>query len=128
MPLFTPEELEELRKFDEEIDREVEENGITPEEVASSVALDRFAAHEDLDPVKKRTASRRRRYYIRNAEKLKRDKTAYYAAHREELREKARAYRAAHRDEINARKRARYEEKKNPPAGSGADPQAGKKS
>ena len=88
--LFTPEELAELKRIDEEIDND---DGLTMEEYRESRERDRSAR---LD--KKIAAAER--------------SLAYYYAHREECRARQRAYRAAHREELLAKQRKRLAENK----------------
>lgn len=124
-PLFTPEELEELRR----IDAEIEENFVmTLEEFHASTQLDREARNSpeyhrfeapDIDrresnaeysrwynrTHREERAEYARAYYHANREKI----LARNAAHKEERAEYMRAYRAAKREQILARQKAYYQ-------------------
>ena len=99
MPLFTPEELEELRRADQEI----EENfRITQEEINQSRKRDRESDLESLDHHQRKIAAYQAAYREANREKI----AAYHAAYREVNREKIAAqkaaYRKANREKYNA--------------------------
>lgn len=105
MPLFTPEELEEIRKADEEIEAEF---FLTDEDRARSRRLEYEAVLDRMDNrTRKNTISKAKRdaeyRKARRAEILSR-KAAYYKAHKEEIAAKKAAYRKAHRDEIRTYK------------------------
>lgn len=93
--LFTPEELEELRRADAEIDESFRQ---TQEEIRQSQVRDRQAQLAAMEPEKRKKAIRRAAYYQANLEKVK----AYQAAYRETNREKYNAWQREYR----ARKRA----------------------
>lgn len=81
---FTAEELEEMRRADEEIEREfrlTNDDLIREREMAREIALER------MPPEKRRIAEKQR---------------AYYEANRDSIAEKQRAYREANRDKYNA--------------------------
>ncbi len=82
--LFTPEELEELRRFDEELDEEFCQ---TQEEIETSRERDRQAKLAQLD---------------NRARKIAENQRAYYEANREKIAENQRAYREANREKYNA--------------------------
>lgn len=65
-PLFTPEELEELRRADEELDKEFR---LTPEEIEHSRQMDRAAQLEGLDNKARKIAAQKAAYYEANREK-----------------------------------------------------------
>ena len=67
MSLFTPEELEEMRRADEEIEREFR---WTPEELAASYERDRGAALDRKDKKARRLAERQKAYREANREKV----------------------------------------------------------
>ena len=104
--IFTPEELEELRRADAEIDagfvmtaeerREIKRRDKQPRKVSE-------ATH-------RRNIERSKAYYWANREKVLAQQKARYEANREELRayyrERQRIYDAAHREERAAKKRA----------------------
>lgn len=89
--LFTPEELEELRRADAEIDESFRQ---TQEEIRQSRARDRQAQLAAMEPEKRKKAIRAAAYYQANREKVK--------ARRAENREKYNAWQWEYR----ARKRA----------------------
>ena len=99
MAKFTPEELEELRRFDEELDKDFCQ---TQEEVVASRKRDRAAVLARMSPEKRRSAER---------------KAAYREANKDKIAEYQAAYREANRDAYNAYmreyQRKRREEKKN---------------
>lgn len=67
MSLFTPEELEEMRRADEEIEREFR---WTPEELAASYERDRGAALDRKDKKARRLAECQKAYREANREKV----------------------------------------------------------
>ena len=67
MSLFTPEELEEMRRADEEIEREFR---WTPEELAASYERDRGAALDRKDKKARRLAEYQKAYREANREKV----------------------------------------------------------
>ena len=83
MALFTPEELEELRRADEELE---EDFRLTPEDLIFSRELDKQAAYDRKDNRGRRAADRQR---------------AYREANREKIADRQRAYREANRDAYN---------------------------
>lgn len=97
--IFTPEELEEMRRADEEID-------------AQELTLAELEASDerDADVIRARThcGTRYAKKRKKNAERLR----AYYAQNREKKLEYQRAYNLAHREEIAARKKAWYQKNK----------------
>lgn len=66
MSLFTPEELEELRRIDEEIDEEFVQS---QEEIVASRQRDKAVKAERLDAKQKKIAENQRAYYEANREK-----------------------------------------------------------
>ena len=68
MALFTPEELEELRRADAELD---ETFTLTQEERVASRKRDRVAALAAKEPDKRKIAEYQRAYYEANREKLR---------------------------------------------------------
>ena len=81
-PLFTPEELEEMRRADEEI-----EDGffVTNEEMAESRERDRRHRFNELDEKGQKLAETQRRYYEANREKVAETKRQALKAFRREL-------------------------------------------
>ena len=66
-PLFTPEELEELKR----IDAELEKAPVSNVEVSESIARDRKAAFMAKDAKARKVAEAQRRYYEANKEKIR---------------------------------------------------------
>ena len=87
---FTPEELEELRRADAEIDASFD--GLTQEEYRASARIEAGIRHDQKD---------------RKGQEIAAKKRAYYEANREEIAAYQRAYREANREEIAAKKRER---------------------
>lgn len=98
MALFTPEELEELRQADAEIDENFE---MTHEEYLTS-------RKRDLTHISETEKQKRKEYYAKNREKLLRKTREYHYRIMPNGKTWRQNYRDAHRDEINARQRARY--------------------
>lgn len=97
-PLFTPEELEELRRFDEEVE---EDFVMTPEE--REVARKR---EEDIGIQRAYGKDKYMRKYRRiNRDRIQIQRQGYRDANREKLNEKAREYRAKNRELVNRRQR-----------------------
>ena len=86
-PMFTPEELEELRRFDEALDEDFVQ---TQEEIAASRKRDRAAAVANMEPGKRKIAEYQAAYYEANKDKIAERAAAYREKHREELNAKAR--------------------------------------
>lgn len=120
-PLFTPEELEELRRIDAEIDKNFV---MTPEEYRASTQRDRQGRKppRGMDPATARAArnARQKVYYqthreeILEKQKVYRDSHRgymrdYRAANRERLLEYQRVYDASHAEEKAARQKAYYQ-------------------
>ena len=126
---FTPEELEELRRFDEQIDAEF---FLTQDEIVQSRQRDRDAEKELISTRaaycrayykanREKILEKHRTYYQANRDRIilrskvyneanreaicQRQRT-YHKANREKINARKRAYREAHRDEINAKQRA----------------------
>ena len=106
MALFTPEELEELRRADAELDEEFVQ---TQEERVASRNRDRRARIEGMEPDRRKIAENQRAYREANREKIAENQRAYYEANREKIAENQRAYREANREKIAENKRAYYE-------------------
>jgi len=103
-PLFTPEELEELRRADEELEANF---FITSQERRQSNERDVHSRNERRDNKKEAIAARAKAYYEENKEAI----AAYQKAYREENKEAIAAYQKAYREEnkeaIAARRKAR---------------------
>ena len=84
--LFTEEELEELRRADEEID---EDFSLTEEDLIRSRQLDREAKMDKLDNRGRKIAEYQAAYYEANKDKIREYKRAYYLKRREEKKRAA---------------------------------------
>ena len=80
MAFFTPEELEELRKADADLD---DTYRLTSEDIAFSRQLDREAKLAKKDNRGKKAAARSAAYYEANKEKIADYQAAYYEANKE---------------------------------------------
>ena len=89
MALFTPEELEELRRADAELDEEFVQ---TQEEIEESRKRDKQVLFDRLDSKGKKAAENQRAYYEANREKIAENQRAYYEANREKYNEYMRIY------------------------------------
>ena len=94
MPLFTPEEFEELRRADAEIDDEFHE---TMDEIRESRSRDREAKIDRMDNHKKKIAARQTAYREANREKIAAQQAAYYEANREKYKAYMREYMRKHK-------------------------------
>ena len=101
-PMFTPEELEELRRFDEELDAEYVP---TQEEIVASRKRDRAAAVANMEPEKRKIAEYQAAYYEANKDKIAEYQAAYREANKDKIPERNAAYREKHREELSARAR-----------------------
>ena len=84
---FTAAELEDMRRADEEIEREFR---LTPEDLAESRALDREARLEEMPPEKRKILESQRAYREANREKILESQRAYREANREKVLESQR--------------------------------------
>lgn len=91
---FTAQELEEMRRADEEIEREFR---LTNEELQASRLRDREYAFEALPFEKRLVAATQKAYREANREKVAATKKAYYEANREKVAAYQKAYREANR-------------------------------
>lgn len=96
---FSPEELEELRRFDEEIDRNFV---ITHDEIELSRKLDIEAMEDRILPEQQGLLKAKERYRERNRGKIAAYNSAYYRANKDGYRASNRAYRAQNRESYNA--------------------------
>lgn len=101
---FTPEELEELRRIDEQIDAEFEASYISLTEYNEALQRDKATLIDRKDNRQRKAALRRRAYYAANKEKIAARGKAYREAHKDELAAKRRIYRAKNRE-----KKAEYQ-------------------
>ena len=90
MALFTPEELEELRLADEELEEVFQQ---TQEEIIESRKRDRSAKLERLDNKERKIAAQKAAYYEANREKIAAQQAAYREANREKWNAYLREYR-----------------------------------
>ena len=103
---WTAEELEEMRRADEEIERDF---ALTQDDLVRSGALDRDAVLQRMDNRAASIAAQKRAWYEANRDKVAAQQRAYREANRDKVAAKQRAYR-----EVNRGKRAQ----KNPPVDS----------
>ena len=103
---FTKEELEKLRRADEEIERSF---ALTPEDLRRGRELDRAARLEALPHDERKVAEYKRAYYEANREKVAARQRAYREANREKVAEYQRAYYEANREKVAEYNRAYYE-------------------
>ena len=96
---FTAAELEEMRRADEEIERDFR---WTQEELEASRRRDRAAVFAALPPEKQRNAAARKAYYEANRDKVAAAQKAYREANRDKLAAAKKAYREANRDKLAA--------------------------
>ena len=89
MALFTPEELEELRRADEELEENFRQ---TQEEIQESRQRDRQARLDGLDHKGRRAADQQRAYREANREKIADQQRAYREANREAYNKYQREY------------------------------------
>ena len=103
---FTAAELEEMRRADEEIERNFR---WTQEELEESRLRDRAAVFEALPPDKRRRAAAQKAYREANRDKVAAAKKAYYEANRDKVAAAQKAYYEANRDKVAAAQKAYYE-------------------
>ena len=94
MALFTPEELEELRRTDEALDESFVQ---TQEEIELSRERDRKSRLSNMDPDKRKLAEYQRSYYEANKDKIAESQRSYREANREKYNAYMRNYFAARR-------------------------------
>ena len=99
---FTAAELEEMRRADEEIERDFR---WTQEELEASRRRDRAAVFAALPPEKQRNAAYQKAYYEANRDKVAAAKKAYYEANRDKVAAAQKAYYEANRDKVAAAQR-----------------------
>ena len=103
MAFFTAEELEEMRRADEEIEANFR---LTNEDIRRSRELDKNAKFARKSNKQQKIAENQRAYYEANREKIAENKRAYYEANREKIAENQRAYYEANREKIAENQRA----------------------
>lgn len=92
---FTKEELEEMRRADEEIERNFR---WTNEELRAARQRDREAKTAGMDAGERRLAERQKAYYEANREKVAEYQKAYREANREKVAERQRWIREARKE------------------------------
>ena len=106
---FSPEELEEMRRADEEIEQNFQ---WTNEEIAASREID-ASIKAALKPIeKRRIAEYQRAYYEANKDSIAEKQRAYREANKDSIAEYQRAYYEANKDSIAEKQRAYYEANK----------------
>ena len=95
---FTPEEIEELRLIDEQIDAEFEAGQISLQERNEAERRDKEALQDRLDNRRKKEAIRRKAYRKANRERDAAYRKSYYVANREKLLLRKKQWDAANRD------------------------------
>ena len=101
--LFTPEELEELRRADAEVD---EEYTLSNEDMALSRRLDREAKLDRMDNKGRKIAAQQAAYREANKDKIAAQKAAYREANKDKIAAQQAAYREANKDKIAAQQAA----------------------
>ena len=94
---FTPEEIEEMRRADEEIERNFR---WTNDELAASRRRDTEAAFLRKDTRDRSIAEKQRAYYEANKDSIAEKRLAYREANKDSIAEYQRAYREANKDSI----------------------------
>ena len=97
--LFTEEELEELRRADEELD---EDFHLTQDDLIFSRQLDRYAKLDRLDNKGRKIAEYQATYREANKDKIAEYHAAYYEANKDKIAAQKAAYREANREQYNA--------------------------
>ena len=98
-PMFTPEELEELRRFDQELDEDFVQS---QEEIVQSRKRDRAAKLSNMEPGKRKIAEYQAAYREANKDKI----AEYQAAYREANRDKYNAYHREYQRRLRERRKA----------------------
>ena len=75
---FTPEELEEMRRSDEEIERDFR---LTNEELVESRARDKAAAFEQKDYAAQKVAAQQKAWYEANRDRINENRRRKYREH-----------------------------------------------
>ena len=96
---FTPEELEELRRADEEIEKDFCQS---QEEIEASRRRDRRAKLDGLDNRSRQIAAQQAAYREANKEKIAAQQAAYYEANKEQIAARKAAYYEANKEKIKA--------------------------
>lgn len=118
--MFTPEELEELRRADAEID---ENFRLTNEEMQASRKRDREAVVDRKDHRGKKIAAQQAAYREANKEKIADYQAAYYEANKEKIAAQKAAWKKENREKRNAHQREYRKKRK--AASRSASPKSG---
>ena len=113
MALFTPEELEELKRIDAELDESFTQS---QEEIRDSRKRDRAAKLDGMDRKKRKIAERNAAYREANKDKIAEYQAAYREANKDKIAERNAAWKRNNREKWNAyqreyRRRKRAEKK-----------------
>ena len=106
---FTPEEIEEMRRADEEIERDFR---WTNDELAASRSRDAEVAFLRKDTRGRSIAEKQRAYREANKDSIAEYQRAYREANKDSIAEKQRAYYEANKDSIAEKQRAYHEANK----------------
>ena len=106
---FTPEEIEEMRRADEDIERDFR---WTNDELAASRSRDSEATLLRKDSRERSIAEKKRAYREANKDRIAEYQRAYREANKDSIAEKKRAYYEANKDSIAEKKRAYREANK----------------
>ena len=106
---FTPEEIEEMRRADEEIERDFR---WTNDELAASRRRDADILLSRKSKRGRSIAEYQRAYYEANKDSIAEKQRAYREANKDSIAEYQRAYREANKDSIAEKQRAYYEANK----------------
>ena len=98
---FTREELEELKRFDAEVDKAP----LTLQDYHQSAELDREVLLDRKDNAHRRVAAQKKAYYEANRERVAAQQKAWYEANRERVAAQKKAYREANRERVAAQKK-----------------------
>ena len=118
--IFTPEELEELRRADAEID---ENFRLTNEEIQASRKRDRESVVDLKDHRGKKIAAQQAAYYEAHKEKIAAQQAAYREANKEKIAAQQAAWRKKNREKWNAYQREYRKKRK--AASRSASPKSG---
>lgn len=99
LAIFTPDDLEELRRADEELEADFRQ---TQEEIRESRQRDRQARLDSLDHKGRKIADQKRAYREANREKIADRQRAYREANRERYNQYMREYARRRRSSANS--------------------------
>ena len=98
---FTREELEELKRFDAEVDKAP----LTLQDYHQSAELDREVLHDRKDNAHRRIAAQQKAWYEANRERVAAQQKAYREANRERIAAQKKAYYEANRERVAAQQK-----------------------